>query len=65
MKCPGQDRRYWKPGDIFDVECPQCGNGVEFFKDEVIDTRVFFDAHLLTLCEERKKFTPERVFDDR
>ncbi len=34
MKCPGQDMRNWKPGDIFDVECPQCGNAVEFFKDE-------------------------------
>ena len=34
MKCPGQDTRYWKPGDIFDVDCPPCGNKVEFFKDE-------------------------------
>ncbi len=34
MKCPGQDTRYWKPGDIFEVECPHCGSPVEFFKDE-------------------------------
>ena len=34
MKCPGQDTRYWKPGDIFEVECPHCGKVVEFFKDE-------------------------------
>ena len=34
MKCPGQDSRYWKPGSIFEVECPQCGNSVEFFKDD-------------------------------
>ncbi len=34
MKCPGQDTRYWKPGDIFSVQCPNCGRGVEFFKDE-------------------------------
>lgn len=34
MKCPGQDTQYWKPGDIFDVECPTCGKPVEFFKDE-------------------------------
>ena len=34
MKCPGQDTRYWKPGDIFDVPCPACGSSVEFFKDE-------------------------------
>ncbi len=34
MKCPGQDSRYWKPGAIYEVECPQCGKGVEFFKDD-------------------------------
>jgi hypothetical protein len=34
MKCPGQDTGYWKPGDIFDTDCPHCGNKVEFFKDE-------------------------------
>ena len=35
MKCPGQDMRFWKPGDIFDTPCPKCGRRVEFFKDEV------------------------------
>lgn len=34
MKCPGQDTRYWKPGAIFEVKCPDCGNEVEFFKDD-------------------------------
>ena len=34
MKCPGQDSRYWKPGAIFEVSCPKCGNTSEFFKDE-------------------------------
>lgn len=34
MKCPGQDSRYWKPGAIFDAECPECGKTVEFFKDD-------------------------------
>ncbi len=34
MKCPGQDSRYWKPGAIFEVECPKCGQTVEFFKDD-------------------------------
>jgi hypothetical protein len=34
MQCPGQDTRYWKPGDIFDAPCPKCGKPVEFFKDE-------------------------------
>lgn len=33
-RCPGQDMRYWKPGDIFEIPCPHCGASVEFFKDE-------------------------------
>ena len=35
MRCPGQDMRFWKPGDIFETQCPKCGARVEFFKDEV------------------------------
>jgi len=35
MKCPGQDMRFWRPGDIFETQCPKCGRKVEFFKDEV------------------------------
>jgi len=34
MRCPGQDSRYWKPGAVFEVECPNCGSAIEFFKDE-------------------------------
>ncbi|MEJ5348174.1 MAG: hypothetical protein WHS46_05760 [Desulfosoma sp.] len=34
MRCPGQDSRFWKPGAIFEAKCPQCGQTVEFFKDE-------------------------------
>jgi HD superfamily phosphohydrolase YqeK len=34
MKCPGQDTQFWKPGAIFEAKCPQCGNEVEFFKDD-------------------------------
>lgn len=33
--CPGQDTRYWRPGDIFNVKCAACGRDVEFFKDDV------------------------------
>ena len=33
-KCPGQDKRYWKPRDIGDVTCPECGAEVELWKDE-------------------------------
>ncbi len=36
MKCPGQDTRYWKPEDIFELACEKCGFDVEFFKDDVI-----------------------------
>lgn len=34
MKCPGQDTKYWKPGDIFEARCPGCDCVVEFFKDD-------------------------------
>ena len=34
MRCPGQDTRFWKPDSIFEVKCPGCSQGVEFFKDE-------------------------------
>jgi ribosomal protein S27E len=32
--CPGQDTRFWQPGDIFDSRCGNCGNTIEFFKDD-------------------------------
>lgn len=35
-RCPGQDTRYWKPGDIFEVKCSSCGNTIEFFKDDAV-----------------------------
>ncbi|MEI6126487.1 MAG: HD domain-containing protein [Pseudomonadota bacterium] len=34
MKCPGQDTRYWRPGDIFAAACTACGQTIEFFKDD-------------------------------
>ena len=34
-KCPGQDTRFWKPNDVYNVECPKCGKPVEFFKDDI------------------------------
>jgi putative nucleotidyltransferase with HDIG domain len=34
VRCPGQDQRFWKPEDIFEVRCSGCGENVEFFKDE-------------------------------
>jgi endogenous inhibitor of DNA gyrase (YacG/DUF329 family) len=35
-RCPGQDQKYWKPEDIFDVLCPYCGTEMEFWKDEPV-----------------------------
>lgn len=32
--CPGQDRYYWTPDDIFDVACPVCDAPVEFMKTD-------------------------------
>lgn len=34
-KCPGQDRNFWQPGDIFEAPCPKCGENVEFWKDDI------------------------------
>lgn len=34
IRCPGQDQRFWKPEDVFEINCTQCGESVEFFKDE-------------------------------
>ncbi len=36
MKCPGQDTRYWGKDSIFEAKCPNCGNTVEFFKDDTV-----------------------------
>jgi len=34
INCPGQDKRYWKPEDIFEVPCRGCHLLVEIWKDE-------------------------------
>ena len=34
MKCPGQDMQYWTAEAIFEVNCPECGKAVEFYKDD-------------------------------
>lgn len=38
MKCPGQDMQYWDADAIFDVNCPECGKQVEFYKDDTTRT---------------------------
>jgi endogenous inhibitor of DNA gyrase (YacG/DUF329 family) len=35
MKCPGKDGASWKPEDVFEVPCAECGAPVEFFKDDI------------------------------
>lgn len=35
VRCPGQDMRYWKLDDIYEVVCPHCSSHqIEFFKDD-------------------------------
>lgn len=34
MKCPGQDKAYWKEDPAFEMPCPKCGADVEVFRDE-------------------------------
>jgi len=33
-RCPGQHARNWRPEDVFEVACPECGKSIEFFKDD-------------------------------
>ena len=33
-KCPGQDRRNWKPEDVLEHNCPHCGTVLEFWKTD-------------------------------
>ena len=33
-KCPRQDPNNMNAGDEFEINCPECGESIEFFKDE-------------------------------
>ena len=33
-RCPRQDPNNFKAEDIFEMVCPDCGDSIEFFKDE-------------------------------
>lgn len=35
-KCPGQDRRDFKPEDVILSPCPACGAEIEFFPDDIM-----------------------------
>ncbi len=32
--CPGQDTMFWSADDVFEIACAECGNMVEFFRDD-------------------------------
>lgn len=34
FRCPGQNLQNWRFDDIFEVHCPHCRAGLEFWKDE-------------------------------
>ncbi len=34
-QCPGQDKRFWKPTDVFEMPCSHCGETLEFWKDDL------------------------------
>lgn len=34
-KCAGNNTQDWGFDAVHDVQCPKCGNPVEFFKDEI------------------------------
>ncbi len=34
-KCPGQDTRNWTYDSIVEVDCPGCGNSLEFWKTDI------------------------------
>lgn len=34
-QCPGMNRRSWKPKDVVEHPCNQCGRTLEFWKDDV------------------------------
>lgn len=38
MKCPGQDMQFWENDAIYDIDCPECGKPVEFYKDDTTRT---------------------------
>lgn len=69
-RCPGQDRRYWKPEDIFEEPCPHCGGAVEIWKDDVtlrcphcrqVITNPRFDPGCAAWCSYATKCLGERA----
>ena len=55
INCPGQDLRYWKLDDIYEVTCVHCGALIEFFlilwafhvvgdSKAAVETQIFVDT---------------------
>jgi len=64
MKCPGTDTMFWKEGDIFDIECPECKAKIEFFKDDSSRKcpecgEKFFNPRIKTDCLTYCKFADQ------
>lgn len=36
LRCPGQDPRFMRAGDVKEAACPECGHVVEFWPDELV-----------------------------
>ena len=34
-QCPGQSTMFWRPEDVHEKPCPQCGYSIEFFKTDL------------------------------
>lgn len=52
LHCPGQDLRYWKLDDIYEIVCVHCGALIEFFKD---DPRPRNDMSCAQWCKHAKE----------
>ena len=55
MRCPGMDPAYFKPEDIKMHGCIECGNEIEFWKDDVRLTcsncgQINYNPNLGTTC---------------
>ncbi len=34
-QCPGQSTMFWRPEDVHELPCPNCGYSIEFFKTDL------------------------------
>jgi len=46
-ECGNSNTQKWGPNSIYNIDCPKCGNAVEFFKDEKKRTCVKCDTKII------------------